>query len=236
VKTRRNHEDSGLQPCIWVSAGVLASRLCDREFDCDHCELHKALSHQGRRQPRGHLAWPGDRRYTSNHLWVQRADEDSARVGLTPFGAELLHPVEKWEVYRPRTSTPAAVAAVSAVTSAGRIIVALPFAARVDDINTRLAVDPLWPLADPWESGFLAEVSTGLWSDVTKSCSTLAKIEPHVMQTRHRLMRSASRAGHYDSDGVRTADGGMPVAGWAAALGRTRYRRFLRECFHVRRA
>ena len=231
MKTRRNHEDPGLQPCIWVSAGVLASRLCDREFDCDHCELHKALSHQGRRQPRGHLAWPGDRRYTHNHLWVQRVDEDSARVGLTPFGAELLHPVEKWEVYRPSTSTPAVVAAV---TSAGRIIMTLPFAAHVDDINTRLAVDPLWPLADPWESGFLAEVRTGLWSDVARNCSTLAEIEPHVMETRHGVMRRAARAGHYDSDGVRAADGGMPVAGWGAVLGRSAYRAMLRDLFPTR--
>jgi len=236
VKTHRNHEDPGLQPCIWVSAGVLASRLCDREFDCDRCELHKVLSHQRRRQPRGHLAWPGDRHYTHNHLWVERVDEGTARVGLTPFGAELLHPVEKWEVYCPRTSTASHVAAMTAVTACGRIILAMPFAAQISDINTRLAVDPLWPLADPWESGFLAEIRTDRWSDIAKSCSTLAEIEPHVMDTRHRLTRRAAGAGHYESNGVRAANGGMPVAGWAAALGRMRYRRFLRECFHVRRA
>jgi hypothetical protein len=29
--------------CIWMSAGVLSYRLCDRAFDCEHCLLDKAL-------------------------------------------------------------------------------------------------------------------------------------------------------------------------------------------------
>ncbi len=37
-------------PCIWVLAGVLSYRLCDRSYDCEHCELYHAL--RGR---------PGDR-------------------------------------------------------------------------------------------------------------------------------------------------------------------------------
>jgi len=31
------------RPCIWVAAGVLSYRLCDRDYDCEHCELHRAL-------------------------------------------------------------------------------------------------------------------------------------------------------------------------------------------------
>lgn len=31
-------------PCVWVLSGVLSYRLCDRDYDCEHCELHHALS------------------------------------------------------------------------------------------------------------------------------------------------------------------------------------------------
>ena len=30
-------------PCIWMGAGLLRYRLCDREYDCEHCPLDAAL-------------------------------------------------------------------------------------------------------------------------------------------------------------------------------------------------
>jgi glycine cleavage system H lipoate-binding protein len=40
-------------PCIWVSAGVLSYRLCDRNYDCEGCELYHALRGRpgGRNEP-----------------------------------------------------------------------------------------------------------------------------------------------------------------------------------------
>ena len=35
-------------PCIWVLSGVLSYRLCDRNYECDGCELYHALSGEGR--------------------------------------------------------------------------------------------------------------------------------------------------------------------------------------------
>lgn len=32
-----------LMPCIWVNAGILSYRLCDREYDCEGCDLFHAL-------------------------------------------------------------------------------------------------------------------------------------------------------------------------------------------------
>ena len=30
-------------PCVWVSAGVLSYRPCDREYECEGCPLYLAL-------------------------------------------------------------------------------------------------------------------------------------------------------------------------------------------------
>jgi len=29
--------------CVWMTAGVVSYRLCNRAFDCDHCPLDRAL-------------------------------------------------------------------------------------------------------------------------------------------------------------------------------------------------
>jgi hypothetical protein len=45
--------------CVWVKAGVIGSKVCDMNFDCEKCPLDIAL-HQGFRGPReeGEVAIP----------------------------------------------------------------------------------------------------------------------------------------------------------------------------------
>ncbi len=40
-------EGSEELPCIWVLAGVLSYRLCDRNYECEQCELFHALRGHG---------------------------------------------------------------------------------------------------------------------------------------------------------------------------------------------
>ena len=35
--------DTSCDNCVWVTAGVLNYKLCDRDFDCEHCPLDAAL-------------------------------------------------------------------------------------------------------------------------------------------------------------------------------------------------
>lgn len=37
--------------CIWMLAGVLTYRLCDRQYDCEHCPLDAALRETAPSQP-----------------------------------------------------------------------------------------------------------------------------------------------------------------------------------------
>jgi glycine cleavage system H lipoate-binding protein len=69
-------------PCVWMSAGLLAYRLCDHDYDCEHCPLDAAL--RGGRMPslpaagipvRG-ATFPDDRRYTPGHLWFAAIPRD----------------------------------------------------------------------------------------------------------------------------------------------------------------
>lgn len=82
-------------PCIWMSAGLIAYKACDRELECDGCPFDAAM--------RGALpapvaagpeddSWtfPDDRSYHLGHAWVLAVDDGHARVGVDMLAARLL--------------------------------------------------------------------------------------------------------------------------------------------------
>ena len=34
--------------CVWMAAGVLTYKLCNRDFECENCKLHVALAEGGK--------------------------------------------------------------------------------------------------------------------------------------------------------------------------------------------
>ena len=87
-----------VRPCLWMSAGLLAYRLCDRDFDCDHCPLDAALRGHPL-QPALQLPdrrsrdFPADRDYTPGHGWLQAVEGRHGRrlrFGLDSFAAALI--------------------------------------------------------------------------------------------------------------------------------------------------
>ena len=34
----------GKKPCIWMEAGVIDYKICNKDFDCEHCELDRAMT------------------------------------------------------------------------------------------------------------------------------------------------------------------------------------------------
>lgn len=39
LERNKKQDPQGDLQCVWVKAGVLSSKICDMEFDCDHCSL-----------------------------------------------------------------------------------------------------------------------------------------------------------------------------------------------------
>lgn len=95
-----------LHKCVWMTGGVLNYRLCDREYDCEHCPIDRALRDSS--DPHGadhalqpHLAAlpassPGGLHYSAlgfyhpAHLWVQVGAGGSVKVGLDDLARRLL--------------------------------------------------------------------------------------------------------------------------------------------------
>jgi glycine cleavage system H lipoate-binding protein len=88
-----------------MDAGVLAYRLCDRDFDCDLCPLDQALRGEPREAGSERLSDSEQVRgpgflppfqfrphcfYAANHLWLRVERGGAVRVGLDDFGQQLL--------------------------------------------------------------------------------------------------------------------------------------------------
>lgn len=111
-------------PCIWVTAGVLNYRLCDREYDCENCELFHALRgdsgavvartvppvslctatglEPADRHIGAHLATllngcrlDLDRPYRPPHFWLREREDGEVDIGLDPALVRILKPIRR---------------------------------------------------------------------------------------------------------------------------------------------
>ncbi|NOG54495.1 MAG: hypothetical protein HND57_09245 [Planctomycetes bacterium] len=187
--------------CVWMSAGVLNYKLCDRNYNCEHCPLDAALRgvapecQSGRSKSHGLLTYrdgfPSDRHYTRGHTWVQpHADgSGSIRIGLDRFAVEHLPRITlvRW-------------AGDSSSYDAGRVLCRLffdgvslplecPFAISGYEPNPVLENESEVVSADPYERGWIAD---------------LVPADPHVLDTVSLLdARQATRLASVESRRLR---------------------------------
>ena len=150
-------------PCVWVSAGVLSYRLCDREYECEGCPLYQALrggasaegmaagavlaapvASSGVEDPVGrYLAELGsgctlrlDRAYSADGLWMESEPEGALRIGLDDYTLRLLQPVDG--VVLPRPGVWLGHGAPCAWVNRGRLAIALrcPVAGEVVEVHS----------------------------------------------------------------------------------------------------
>jgi hypothetical protein len=91
----------GAERCVWMAAGLVAYKLCDRAFECEACPFDAVMrgraaeadATSGESVPVPLLAvpadFPADRRYHPAHTWACTAGPDRLRIGLDAFAAGL---------------------------------------------------------------------------------------------------------------------------------------------------
>lgn len=210
--------------CVWVSAGLLSHHICDRDFDCDHCPLHLALSPVAGRKGQEKAFWPKDRLYSNQHFWLKQMSGTTARLGLTEMAVQLLHPVTGWTV-EPGTSPQPADVRIVAKLSCGQAVLSPPCRMGAFQANPCLGIDALWPAADPWLSGYLLEFQYDDWRAVTQGWLELPQAAPlyaHHREILHRTL-AAGAVRHTSSASTLAEDGGVPVAGLLPVVGTSAY-------------
>lgn len=151
-----------------MDAGVLAYKLCDRDFDCDLCPLDLALRGEAReagRRDRGHdveqvfgagflppFQFRSHCFYGSNHLWLRVERGGVVRLGLDDFGQQLLGQI--YSVGLPEVGeTLNDVSSVELVNQLGAFESRLLIQGRVLWRNPELEARPALVNRDPYGEG-----------------------------------------------------------------------------------
>lgn len=189
------------QPCVWMAAGLISYKLCDRGFDCENCPLDAALRGQIRSSSplpasldrrSGETLFPDDRLYSSGHLWVQALahhDQRLWRVGLDSFAAALIGctTAVRWELARDRVHRGDTVCDLD--LGMGVLSIAAPISGRVVQGNRALNEDPRKLVTEPYGDGWLLEVE-GLDPGAILGLRTAARAREHTRRDLRRFRRT----------------------------------------------
>ncbi len=155
--------------CVWMDAGLMSYRLCDRSFDCEHCPLDAAL--QGLPQPitierstagglgRGREHFPDDRLYGPGHTWLRPPDERGrVRLGIDSFAASLLSPPLRLKVPALPRLARRGQFLCGIELDCGSVHLVSPLDARIAEWNCVVSDNPGALIHSPYDAGWIADL------------------------------------------------------------------------------
>jgi glycine cleavage system H protein len=243
------------QPCVWVLAGVLSYRLCDRDFQCDQCELHHAL--QGRPFPAGALAGHEtpvpeanqgvsgflcrlldgctlhlDRPYTASHFWLAPSSNHEVLVGLNDYIVKALEPID--EIVSPGVGTWLTRDQPCGWMKRGHVAIPLrmPLSGEVTGFNQAYASKPAARGGDEEDWLFRLAPHEALDGLPGLFCGPRA-LGWHLDKLRllGRYLTEAVGPEGAREVGATLADGGLPVHNLEAVIGPEPFQRLVDELF-----
>lgn len=154
--------------CVWVDAGVLTYRLCNRGFACETCPLDAAIRSDPRvvikdgpedhRPTHGPWCFPNDRLYADGHLWVQLKSSRHVRVGIDACAARLVPPVEEINTAPHNDSVSRSQPLCTLAFDGGEWPLLAPVTGTLINWNQQAAANPSLIVADPYAAGWIAEL------------------------------------------------------------------------------
>ncbi|GBC80965.1 Glycine cleavage system H protein [bacterium HR10] len=230
--------------CVWMLAGIVDYKLCDRDYECDHCPFDRALRERTREiageegSSRSHGERTASHRlfsrggfhmaealfYHPTHVWARIERRGDVRIGLDDFGQKLLG-----RIYQ--VSFPEVGARVIAgrplgklAHQAGEIILSAPLTGVILQLNERLTRYPSLINHDPYGDGWLLLLRPERLRESLKHLlygeQARSWYEREVSKL-HRAVRAALRAlgtpPEVSAAGRTLQDGGVPLEGECTA-------------------
>lgn len=189
--------------CVWMDAGVLTYRLCDRDLDCENCPLdlalHGASSPCAARwpgaiaPPRAQPSFPDDRIYFRGHTWLRPAGvEDRFRFGLDGFAGLLVSPPRRIRAHVSSGPVRCGQTICTIHVEEGALAVGAPMDAQVLTWNDPLFEEPQRLAADPCGRGWLAELRVD-GREAERAGSPALQAADRARMDFRRFLRQAGR-------------------------------------------
>ncbi len=222
-------------PCVWMTAGQVAYKLCDRDFRCEDCPLDAALRGQALPRPAEPIPalpeaptreFPEDRLYGPGHTWAGVLDDGHVRVGLDGFAAGLLQHASGVILPAPGSALEQGRAAFWVTDGTFTVALRSPVAGIVVRRNHRLRDHPALAAESPYSEGWLVELEC---DDVGSAVSRLegaVAAQERAGADHARLRDAALEEARKDSGaavGPTLQDGGEPSQDLRTVLQPARY-------------
>lgn len=220
-------------PCVWMTAGLVAYKLCDRNFECDACpfdtamlggERRLAASQEAPAEPAA-VEYPVDRVYSPAHAWAGVLDERRLRIGLDSFAAQLLRHMTGVILPPPGSTLSQDRVGCWITDEAETLSLPSPVSGTVLRVNHRLRAQPALVAGEPYGDGWLAEI--GCEDAETALAGLLPAAE---MKRRARADLQRLRDASIEAIGTEVAavgptlpDGGEPLGDLIRIVGAKRY-------------
>ena len=232
--------------CIWMTAGILSYRLCDRAYECDDCPLDAGI--RGQARDRGQPAEvdlppaePGTSRgvlreglrYSRNHCWIQERSSRLMRVGLEPGLSAVLLPPRSIVFLSEGQSLQIGQTCLWIRTEGGTLALDSPVGGTVRRSNDRLIDLPSLLHLQPFDEGWLFEVETEESGGERTDLMDSSEAQGLYARRESRFAAQLSRALHArrPSAGIAPGDGGRRLQDIANLLGSTQYFAVVRRTY-----
>ena len=219
-------------PCVWMIAGVVSYKLCDRNRDCENCPFDRVMRGAYDESTRGSvelikgLVVPERIFFHQGHTWARVESPETVSVGLDDFAQKLVGKIEGIEP--PKLNSTLAQGKRAWSIYAGEYIDMLsPIDGKVIELNERLFESAGLLNEDPYGEGWIARVRSSSIASNLKNLLSGDLARRWLEKEVESLFALANRA-----LGVVLSDGGVPVGdGIAKRIDRDRWSEIAREFF-----
>ncbi len=167
IQTLDQARNAEILHCLWMDAGVVDYKLCDRDFDCDRCPFDEAFhSHPpqtlvtpARRDSSTSLSVQGceiasSLFYHPGHTWARVEEDGIVRIGLDDFAQRMLGPAYAISLPARHRELTRDEASWSVTHQSGIATLASPVSGKVLEINSNLLLRPALINRDPYGDGW----------------------------------------------------------------------------------